>query len=208
MPYFKTFVKQQTGRDYCDGGLYHNCPVNIASNERRLLWSDVRDKQPDIMISLGTGHSPTDNGVVDPNGVEDRNPSSGQRHLVKKVWRIAADMIQKIKECQSAWDEFVKESTDSVREDQEFTGRYIRLNIDVPGGVPALDETRRVLELEKLVAQRRIPQAQEVAHRLLASCFYFIPLPAPLNRPVGQVCGKAKRWKYHKEKTDVHGLML
>ncbi|KAK0744575.1 hypothetical protein B0T21DRAFT_344761 [Apiosordaria backusii] len=108
-PYFKTLVKRETGRDFCDGGLYHNCPVKVAFNERRFLWDD----------------------------------------------------------CQTIWDEFVKESTESVRGNRESTSRYLRLNVEVPTGVPKLNETKRVRELENLVLSQGIPNIKEVAHSSL-----------------------------------------
>ena len=40
---------------YFDGALYHNNPVEVASRERKLIWPDVADKHPDVMLSLGTG---------------------------------------------------------------------------------------------------------------------------------------------------------
>ena len=54
-PYFKPFQHEMTKNIYFDGALYHNNPVEVASRERKLIWPDVADKHPDIMLSLGTG---------------------------------------------------------------------------------------------------------------------------------------------------------
>ena len=55
--FFKPYVKEVDGSRsfYLDGALYFNNPVKVADNERRLIWPDVADKHPDIILSLGTG---------------------------------------------------------------------------------------------------------------------------------------------------------
>jgi predicted acylesterase/phospholipase RssA len=53
--YFKPFKHEMTKNIYLDGALYHNNPVEVASRERKLIWPDVADKHPDVMLSLGTG---------------------------------------------------------------------------------------------------------------------------------------------------------
>ncbi|RYP24694.1 hypothetical protein DL765_000421 [Monosporascus sp. GIB2] len=171
-PYFKMFVKHETGREFCDGGLYHNCPVKIASNERRLLWGDVEDMQPDIFLSLGTGRNSLANHASGSAGEGDFKRVK-KRHFFHRAWGIAAGLLQTTRECQSVWDEFVRKSTESCRNDPEFESRYIRINVEVPGGVPKLHEADKVEGLERLIVNNRIPEAREVAHRLIASCFYF-----------------------------------
>lgn len=53
-PYFKSF-RHPNGRSFFDGALYNNNPVNIAQRERKLLWTDVKDQHPDVLLSVGTG---------------------------------------------------------------------------------------------------------------------------------------------------------
>lgn len=53
--YFKPFYHQRTKRTFLDGALYHNNPIHVANTERKLLWPDVRDSHPDILLSIGTG---------------------------------------------------------------------------------------------------------------------------------------------------------
>jgi len=59
--YFKPFVHGPTKRTYLDGALYHNNPVRLVHRERKLLWPDVADKHPDILLSIGT--SQNGNGI-------------------------------------------------------------------------------------------------------------------------------------------------
>jgi hypothetical protein len=46
------------------------------------------------------------------------------------------------------------------------------MNVGIPGRVPRLDQVNRVDELEALAAGSDLPEIREVAHRLIASCFY------------------------------------
>ena len=53
--YFKPFIHEPTEKTYLDGALYHNNPVRLARSEAELLWPDVADAHPDILLSIGTG---------------------------------------------------------------------------------------------------------------------------------------------------------
>lgn len=53
--FFKPFVCQTSRRSYLDGALYHNNPVVVAWRESKLLWPDVQSREPDVLLSLGTG---------------------------------------------------------------------------------------------------------------------------------------------------------
>jgi len=55
--FFKPFVHAPTNRTYLDGALYHNNPVKLVHRERKLLWPDVADKHPDILLSVGTSQN-------------------------------------------------------------------------------------------------------------------------------------------------------
>jgi patatin-like phospholipase/acyl hydrolase len=53
--YFKPFMHEATKRTYLDGAIYHNNPVRLAHRERKLLWPDIANRDPDIFLSIGTG---------------------------------------------------------------------------------------------------------------------------------------------------------
>lgn len=53
--FFKHFYHDRSKRMFLDGALYHNNPAHVANTERKLLWPDVADSHPDILLSLGTG---------------------------------------------------------------------------------------------------------------------------------------------------------
>jgi len=181
----KIFKKAEEGRGLCDGGVYHNCPVQVASTESRLIWSDVRDVHPDIFLSLGTGYDP-DAKRAKPNFSRRQKRHS---HMFKEAKDLARAYLQTIKDSQTTWSMFVDESTKGCRNNPELESRYIRLDLRLDGDVPRLDERGKVDELEKLV-DSRVPEAREVAHRLIASCFYFKP-GVPEKRDAGyRICGE------------------
>ena len=55
--FFKPFTTSNRwpSSTYLDGALYHNNPASVANNERKVLWPDVAENPPDILLSLGTG---------------------------------------------------------------------------------------------------------------------------------------------------------
>lgn len=54
-PYFEPFWHSRTNREYLDGALYNNNPARVASREAQLLWPEVSNLAPDILLSVGTG---------------------------------------------------------------------------------------------------------------------------------------------------------
>ncbi|KAH6635987.1 hypothetical protein F5144DRAFT_644463, partial [Chaetomium tenue] len=181
-PYFKPFLKDELKREFVDGGFYHNCPVKIAMSEKRLIWGDVRREDPDILLSLGTGkgHPTQDNSVFRPSLAR-----IGRRGIIGKTWELTAGLLENIFAGQYTWNEFLREATEPHRKPEvpEFTSRYIRLNVDIPGAVPKLYMSDKIDDLEGWVRVAGVPKAKEIAHRLIASCFYLRLISAdPVNR--------------------------
>lgn len=141
-------------------------------SEKGFLWDDVRMEDPDILLSIGTGRgqpAQTDSGLRLPaRGI-------GRRGIFGNTWEYTAGLLENIFDCQTTWSTFLRESTGRRREvgNREYTSRYIRLNVDIPGVVPKLHMHEKMDELESLVRRTGVPSAKEVAHRLIASCFYL-----------------------------------
>jgi len=190
-PYFKSFLKPETGQDFLDGGFYNNCPAKIALSERQLLWSDVGDAHPDILLSLGTGHK-----LADIKAVKEvaKKPTKQRRGLISRTWSMAGNLLEDQLECDRAWHDVVRQATDLCGRDRELVSRYVRLNVDLPDQVPRLDEVKRVDELEGLVYAKTSDEVREVAHRLIASCFFafFRTMPASKKgmRRIDQIEGE------------------
>jgi predicted acylesterase/phospholipase RssA len=53
--FFKQFTNPRSGRSYVDGAVYYNCPAQVAWHESTLLWPKSRTRDPDLLLSLGTG---------------------------------------------------------------------------------------------------------------------------------------------------------
>jgi hypothetical protein len=77
-----------------------------------------------------------------------------------------------------AWNEFLDNIAESQHSDQSGNNRrYIRINPELRK-VPKLDEKAELADLEKetIQATRLLKtrlQIESVAHRLIASCFYY-----------------------------------
>ncbi len=127
-------------------------------------------EHPDILLSLGTGW---EEPVHNHSSFQPRFGKFGKWGFFYRTWDVAASLLENILACQSIWSETVRESTASCRDVREYASRYIRLDVKIPGGVPKLDAFAKVDELESLAIRRGILEAKEVAHRLVASCFYL-----------------------------------
>jgi hypothetical protein len=53
-PFFKPFVHPITEETYFDGAFHNNNPAKVSNRERQLLWPDVQDNHPDVLLSIGT----------------------------------------------------------------------------------------------------------------------------------------------------------
>jgi hypothetical protein len=185
--YFKPFKHAATTAAYIDGAVHYNCPAVVADFERRLIWDEVSDMPPDIFLSVGTGlsancESAQLNGVLSPDpqhqgrleNLQNKRSASGLSYM----WRVAHDIIDNQLNCEDIWNKF-KHHTEAALTGKldrpEDKQRNIRINVPFPGNRPALDSIDNVESMETQVARtvQKNPLILEVAHRLVASCFYF-----------------------------------
>jgi len=191
-PFFKTFFKSDTQSSYLDGALYHNCPVWVAHHERKLIWGDVASAAPDILLSIGTGkngddedaRTATGRGQI-PESANNAASSTGKARaksaktfLPLQLFNIAAERFDRLMECNSIWKNFTTETsaTDTNRAPQGTHRRLIRINPDLQTKVPRLDAIEELGRLEKAAKQNLADnngRIREVAHRLVASTFFF-----------------------------------
>lgn len=105
-------------------------------------------------------------------------PKGAKTFLPMQLINIAAERFDSLLECNSTWQSFVTENTSS-----DFSHlsrgnhrRFIRLNPDLRFKVPRLDAVDDISQLEKAAAdylQQNSSRTKEVAHRLVASSFFF-----------------------------------
>jgi hypothetical protein len=156
-----------------------------------LIWSDVSAQQPDIFLSIGTGHhgpNPKDKALE----TRRLQRSTGESNIPEYVpqpevqtrstttllpftghmWNMAAGRVDNILNCTKTWDNF---RLDILEPYSGSRRRYIRLNPDLRFKVPSLDEVDRLNDLRTAVAKEMQQNARikEVAHRLVASTFFF-----------------------------------
>ena len=53
--YFKPLNKPETDRDYVDGALHANLPLDTAVAEIARIWPELGSAPPDVLVSVGTG---------------------------------------------------------------------------------------------------------------------------------------------------------
>jgi hypothetical protein len=174
-----------------DGALYHNNPVWVAHHERKLIWSDVSTQQPDIFLSIGTGHNGPDSRDR-PTETRRLRRSTGESNASEYVlqpeanprttttlipfggqlWNTAASRLDNILNCTKIWDNF---RLDILEPYSGYRRRYIRLNPDLRFKVPSLDEVDRLNDLRSAVGKemQNNTKIKEIAHRLIASTFFF-----------------------------------
>lgn len=126
-----------------------------------------------MLLSLGTGHSSPDDLI----GATTQNPQSRSK-FIAEGWAMIENLIGDQLECDKAWSDTVRMATALCGNNRELTSRYIRLNVEIPGRIPRLDQAKRVGELEGLALAKGSEEEREVAHRLIASCFFSVFQPA------------------------------
>lgn len=186
--YFKPFVNPLTRRTYLDGALQNNNPAKLANRERKLIWPETADVDPDIFLSLGTGQnrisilpklsSKTTDWRTLQSTLQDSpaEKPKGMSRLLKS-WSVLYNRVDDILNAEMAWAAFRQDVVGDDRA-QRNTRRYIRFNPDLDRRAPSVDakdELRSLqLTVQKRLALRHCQTAvQHVAYRLVASTFFL-----------------------------------
>lgn len=185
-PQFKAYLKPETKDQYVDGSLHHACPVWVAHHETKLIWGDVAHLPPDIMLSIGTGRNVRDNDmtqarksnrdITDTSSVTSMSPikPTGSPFQSKSVKN--ADKFDDHQKCGRTWDKFIAGRITPESAGSEHNGRYTRISPELNIATPRLDDIQRFDELRREsgeVLEQNTSQVREVAHRLIASTFFF-----------------------------------
>ncbi|XDG06053.1 hypothetical protein ABKA04_005668 [Annulohypoxylon sp. FPYF3050] len=184
---FKVFRKPETMNTYLDGALYYNNPVWVAYHERKLIWPDVRDSPPDILLSIGTGRNALEDNdalLATPTGSPNTSnnwPGAEPKPRKRKphsILHIATDRLDNLLECNKIWKSYVADTSasDNSKASNVNRKRSIRLNPDLRFEVPKLDAVGELERVEMAAKQDLIANKEkvvEVAHRLIASSFFF-----------------------------------
>ncbi|KAF6818372.1 hypothetical protein CMUS01_11936 [Colletotrichum musicola] len=186
--YRQAFTKTSDNSSYIDGAMYHNCPVAVAHHERQMIWPDIANRVPDILLSIGTGSTKAEKSEQAPR----HDPDFSQSHKPKKtliqkqVGKIIFDRLERLPASNTIWTEFLSDigpqAYDSTRDGKD--NRYIRVNPEFPFKVPRLDAVedlpRLVIETKRYTDSHQM-RIKEIAHRLVASSFFFEKYPGTVR---------------------------
>jgi len=168
--FFKAFNHPASKQTYYDGGVYHNNPINVAERERKLIWPSV--KEPDVIISIGTGRILDISKVTEPARVK----AVASKGLISHgifLANVAKDHIAASMDCEQTWRDF--RSAKGVTSAERY--RYIRLNTALKNSPPRLDDVSKMGDLRR-EAREQFEESYEIkklARRLVATSFYFQP---------------------------------
>lgn len=186
--YFKPFVNPLTRRTYLDGALHNNNPARVANRERKLIWPEAFDTDPDILLSLGTGQNrisilpklsakTTDRKTLQSSlRRSDSDDLKGFRRYLRS-WTVLYNRVDDILNAEMAWAAF---RADVISADVPYrnTRRYIRFNPDLNRTAPSMDDKDELQSLQWTVKKRLslphcVTAVQHVAFKLVASSFFL-----------------------------------
>lgn len=152
---------------YTDGAIYHNNPIQIADKERKLIWPDLKNEYPDLIVSIGT----TYNSASRLSTEKAASPRLGVLSHGKALYRIAVDHIASTLDSEKAWHSYMS----VLQPPSNHSAKYIRLNPQLDEDPPRLDEVERMMYIQEVVREMSGSdnRIQKVALRLIASSFYF-----------------------------------
>lgn len=145
---------------------------------------------PDILLSIGTGTNSQDGESGLPRrstkSYQEEEELSNARPKLKSsksffpmdLWKTVMDRLGSLMRCNEIWNSFLTETSMSRHGRLGAHRRLIRIDPDLRGKVPALDDVDEIRNLEKATSLylRQIPptaRIREIAHRLIASTFFF-----------------------------------
>ena len=170
---FKPYGHGPSKQIYTDGAIYHNNPIQIADKERKLIWPELENDSPDIIVSVGTSYNPAARPSSDKalSPLSTRSPRLGVFSHGKSLMKIAIDHIASSLDSEKAWRSYM----DVLHPPPNQKAKYIRINPQLNENPPGLDEVDRLPYIQEIVRQMSSLDVniQNVALRLIASSFYF-----------------------------------
>lgn len=167
---FKPFCHEPSKQVYTDGAIYHNNPIQIADKERKLIWPDLENEYPDIVVSVGTSYNPAARSFAEKT-LSPLSPRLGVYRHGKSLMKIAIDHIASGLDSEKIWHSYMN----VLHPTPDQKARYIRINPQLKENPPAMDEVERLPYIKEVVREMLSTDVsiQNVALRLVASSFYF-----------------------------------
>jgi hypothetical protein len=153
---------------YMDGGIYHNNPIEIADQERKLIWPQLVDYPPDIILSIGTSYNSSSiprKALTSPT-LRRRGMYGGHQPLKIAIHHIASTL-----DSERAWERYIEVLNPPSRD----KNRYVRLNPDLSEDPPALDQVAKMKSLQETVRKQiqEDERIRNIADQLISTSFYF-----------------------------------
>ncbi|KAL8387973.1 hypothetical protein RB595_009539 [Gaeumannomyces hyphopodioides] len=171
--YFKEFEKEP-GWIFRDGALFANNPARIALTEHNRLWqngSSGGSRDPDVLVSLGTGSTLASDGEGQASGMP-----------MVRVYRMLKQHFDHSLDTEASWRK------DFAVLEVRKPDRYVRLNPIFEAGTPKLDDvealqngTLEAVARDYLRTQEVTEKVRRIADRLISTSFYFEPTPSRVS---------------------------
>lgn len=167
---FKPFCHGPSKQVYTDGAIYHNNPIQIADKERKLIWPELENDPPDIIVSVGTSYNPAARSSAE-KALSPLSPRLGVFSHGKSLMKIAIDHIASSLDSEKTWHSYMN----VLHPPTNQKARYVRINPQLRENPPGLDEVERLPYIQEVVREMSSTDVsiQNVALRLIASSFYF-----------------------------------
>ena len=164
---FKPLCHRPSKQVYIDGAIYHNNPIQVADRERKLIWPDLENEYPDLIVSLGTAYKSA--AHLSPKKVA--LPRLGIFSHGKALYRIAVDHIASALDSETAWHAYMN----VLQPPPNHRAKFIRFNPQLSEDPPHLDGVEHMSYIQGVVRDMSSSdnRIQKVALRLIASSFYF-----------------------------------
>jgi len=166
--YFRKFLKTETNKDYTDGALHSNFPVQYTLEEIARVWPMTDgDKVPlDILLSVGTG-------------IQERELKIPSVLKIGGFEAVVTSFHNNL-DCHRKWLEFSALN----QSDRYLSTKVHRLNVNIEGSYVALDHYKRMKSIdENIAAQIQDPafasEITKLADILTASLLFFEPTRSP-----------------------------
>lgn len=169
--YFQKFEKQETKKNYCDGALHANFPVQYTLDEICRIWNCPGEEKPpiDILLTVGTGEQTREIKIPVPLRI-------GGFEAVCTSFHNNLDSHRQ-------WVEFKRVHLDGT----QLGNKVHRLNAHIKGKYVALDDYKRMRAIdEDIQVQVQEPhfaaRIDSIAALLIANLFFFEPSPMYRDR--------------------------
>jgi hypothetical protein len=191
---FKPICHKASKQVYADGAIYHNNPVKVIEMERKLIWPNLCNEYPDILLSIGTAYSPQSRRKSTESV---STPRTGVFAHGKSLVKIAIDHIASSLDSEKTWHDYVS----MLPVSSGHRSRYIRVNPALPEDPPRLDEVSSLKHLQDIVRDQMSGNLliNRIARQLVATSFYFEKSEPIKFEPDGspQCQGKHALWEIH-----------